>query len=78
MHDPIEGQFRVLGEKPQHEPAIKNEGRTLLFLAFLLAAIAFKTWQNSEARPGESLDRSVDATTAEQSARATIPRQPLD
>lgn len=44
MHDPIEGQFRVVGQA-QRDPIIKNWRNLFIFLAVFVVAVAARTWQ---------------------------------
>lgn len=78
MHDPIEGQFRVIGEKPPYEPAITNWPLLLAFVCLVFVAWFLKMEQfKSEAR--DSLrDSSRDTgwrPTAEQAATDGTPLQ---
>lgn len=51
MHDPIEGRFRVVGEAPPKEPAVKSWGGLLTFAGLFVAAVLFKVAATEEPAP---------------------------
>lgn len=62
MRDPIEGQFRVLGEKPPYEPIIKDWRALWTFLAVFVIAVAIRT--GSIMLENDRLNRSSDNISA--------------
>lgn len=71
MHDPIEGQFTVVGEKPAYEPAVKSWSGLAWFVGLTCLAI-FVKYLFIVSETGDRLRSSArDAsgtTTAEQPA----------
>lgn len=69
MHDPIEGQFRVVGEKEAYEPLTKNWLGFAFFFGIIALAIFFKA-ESFKSEAGDGLgSRSGETSrsaTAEQ------------
>lgn len=68
MREPIEGDYRVIGEKPPHEPIVKSRPALFWFLAFFVIAVAVRTYLNSEGSLWERSDRGSEAAS-EQATR---------
>lgn len=68
MRDPIEGQFRVLGEKPPYEPIIKDWRALWMFLGITALAVALNTGrimlENSRRESARDASRSAAAEQA--------------
>lgn len=78
MRDPIEGQFRVVGEQQPYEPIVSNWPLLLGFVGLFALAVFLKAEQfKSEAR--DRLRESARDTgwrpTAEQAATSGTPLQ---
>lgn len=69
MRDPIEGQFRVLGEKPPYEPIIKDWRALWMFLAVFVIAVAVRT--GSIMLENSSRDSARDAGWSAAAEQAT-------
>lgn len=78
MRDPIEGQFRVLGEKPPYEPIIKDWQALWTFLAVFVIAVAVRT--GSIMLENSSRNSASDASwsaAAEQTPARSLPLEHL-
>lgn len=62
MKDPIEGDYRVIGERPRSEPIIKSQRAALIFVLAFLAVVAVRTYLNSEGGLWERSERSAEAS----------------
>lgn len=78
MHDPIEGRFQVLGEKPPYEPAIKNWPGLWYFIGLTVLACLLSTGRVMlENSRGERASDASRSATAEQTAPGPLPLQHL-
>jgi hypothetical protein len=80
MRDPIEGEFRVIGEKPHHQPIISSwsglfwfVGLTLLAMVLKYAAITSETRNGLRSGGGDTNGNA----TAEQTATTRLAHKHL-
>lgn len=78
MHDPIEGRFQVLGEKPPYEPVVKDWRGLSIFVGVTLAAWVIGSvsliLENSRGERASDASRSA---TAEQTTPGPLTLQHL-
>ncbi len=63
-HDPIEGQFQVIGEKPPYEPAIASWPRLLWFVGLFVLACTLNTLKVMSETRDDLRDGSGDTWSA--------------
>lgn len=71
MQDPIEGQFRVVGEKQPCEPMVNSWGAFIFFFGIIALAIFLK----AESFKSEARDR-LGSSSSEASRNATAEQTP--
>lgn len=73
MRDPIEGQFRVLGERPPYEPIIKDWRALWTFLAVFVIAVTVRTgWIMLENSSRDSARDTSRGAASEQAPTRTL------